>query len=316
MQEPKSPKTKNAIVIHGGALDDSAFIRQNIEDYQSALAEAAEAGFAVLEAGRSAKDAVEAAIVYMENHELFNAGRGSALNVMGGIDMDASMMDGKNLSCGGVALLKYAKNPIRVARLVMEETKNVLLAGEGAMQFARYKNVEIKDEDYFITDRQRKTFREKCGTLSEKEIDDLRNHGTVGAVAIDADGNIAAGTSTGGAVFNRLGRVGDSPIIGAGCFADNQTCGVSGTGDGEYLIRSTAAGYVSMLMEHTDYTIQQALDYVIHEKNKGVEGDMGLIAIDRNGNIGMSFNTQVMHRAWISSGTPLQVRVYKGKDDL
>lgn len=307
--------SKTAIIIHGGALNDSAFIRQNIEDYQAALAEAAQIGYAVLEKGESAKDAVEAAIVFMENHELFNAGHGSALNVLGGVDMDASMMDGSDCSCGGVTVLKYAKNPIKVARLVMEETKNVLLAGEGAVQFARYKNVELEDEEYFITERQLNTYKEKCGTMSDKEIDDLRNHGTVGAVAIDKNGNIAAGTSTGGAVFNRLGRVGDSPLIGSGCYADNRTCGVSGTGDGEYLIRSVAAGYVSMLMEQTDYTIQEAVDYVIHNKNKGVEGDMGLICIDRDGNIGMAFNTDVMHRAWISSEEPLQVRVYKGKGD-
>lgn len=308
--------SRKAIVIHGGALDDSAFIRQNIEDYQAALAQAAETGFLLLEQGKSAKDAVEAAIRFMEDHELFNAGRGSALNVMGGVHMDASMMDGKDLSCGGVAVLSYARNPISVARLVMEETKNVLLAGEGALQFARSRKVELRDEDYFITDHQREIFREKCGTLSEKEIDELRNHGTVGAVAMDENGNIAAGTSTGGAVFNRIGRVGDSPIIGAGCFADNNTCGVSGTGDGEYLIRSTAAGYVSMLMEHTGLSIQEALDHVIHVKNKGIEGDMGLVAIDKHGNIGMSFNTQAMHRAWISTGHALQVRVYKETGDL
>ena len=307
--------SRTAIIIHGGALEDSAFIRQNTEDYQAALAEATEIGYSVLEKGNSAKDAVEAAIVFMENHELFNAGRGSALTAMGGVDMDASFMDGKDCSCGGVAVLKYAKNPIKVARLVMEETKHVLLAGEGALDFAKYKDVELEEEEYFITDRQRKTYEEKCGTLSQKEIDDLRNHGTVGAVAIDKDGNIAAGTSTGGAVFNRIGRVGDSPLIGSGCYADNRTCGVSGTGDGEYLIRSVAAGYVSMLMEQTNYTIQEAVEYVIHAKNKGIEGDMGLICIDKHGNIGMAFNTQVMHRAWKSSDQPLQVRIYKGKGD-
>lgn len=302
---------KAAIIIHGGALDDSAFIRQNTEGYQAALAEAVQIGYALLEGGGSARDAVEAAIVYLENNDLFNAGKGSALNAVGGVDMDASFMDGEDCSCGGVAVLKYARNPIKVARLVMEETRNVLLAGEGALDFARYKKVELEDEAYFITERQRATYGEKCDTMSEKEIDDLRNHGTVGAVALDRNGNIAAGTSTGGAVFNRHGRVGDSPLIGSGCYADNGTCGVSGTGDGEYLIRSVAAGYVSMLMEQTDLGIQEAVDYVVHVKNKGIDGDMGLISIDKAGNIGMAFNTEVMHRAWISAGKPMQVRIYK-----
>jgi beta-aspartyl-peptidase (threonine type) len=302
---------KTAIIIHGGALGDSEFIRQNQTNYENAMKLATEQAFALLESGKSAVDAVEAAINFMENHELFNAGRGSALNAAGRIQMDASIMNGEDCSSGAVALLEQARNPVSVARLVMEETKSVLLGGAGAIEFAKAKGVALEEEAYFITDRQKKEYEKKCKTVSADEIAMLRNHGTVGAVALDKKGNIASGTSTGGTVFNQVGRIGDSPLIGSGCYADNKTCGVSGTGDGEYLIRSLAAGYVSVLMEQTNLSIQQACDYVVHEKNKDIEGDLGLISIDADGNFGISFNSEVMHRAWISTGKTLEVKIYK-----
>lgn len=302
--------SKIALVIHGGATVDSDFIRKNNDAYKVSLAEAAQQAYTLLENGGSAVDAVEAAVNYMENNELFNAGRGSALNAEGHVEMCSSIMDGKGRNSGAVAVIKRATNPVSVARRVMEDTQSMFLAGQGAVEFAAYKKLPMQEEDYFVTPHQTEAYEKKRSKMSQKEIDELRNHGTVGAVALDQEGNVAAATSTGGIEMNRVGRVGDSALVGAGCFADNNTCAVSGTGDGEYLIRSVAAGYVSMLLEHTSFSLQEACDYVIHTKNAGIDGDMGLIAVNAAGKIGIAFNSEVMHRAWISTDQPLQVHIY------
>lgn len=301
--------SKITIAIHGGARDETDFIRKNINGYKEALKEAAEIAYDLLKRGKPSLDAVEAAITFMEDNMLFNAGRGSAINSLGHVSMDSSIMDGKDLRCGSVALLQKVKNPVKLARLILEENHHILLAGEGALSYAKYKKVALEEDAYFIVPHQYDMFMERRDKLTHAEQEALKNHGTVGAVALDVNGNLAAASSTGGTSFNRNGRVGDAAMIGVGCYANNNSCAVCATGDGELNIRSIASGYVSVLMEQGNMTIQQACDYVIQQKNKGVKGDMGLIAVDPNGNVGISYNSDLMHRAWKSYDQELIVKI-------
>ncbi|MCE3260154.1 MAG: Beta-aspartyl-peptidase [Bacteroidetes bacterium] len=300
-----------ALAIHGGARKDSAFIRDHVSDYELALREASDIAYSKLKKGKKALDAVEAAVVYMEDNILFNAGRGSAINSVGRVEMDASIMEGKDLRCGAVTLLNNVKNPVSLARIILEESKHILLGGEGAFEYAQYKKVPVEYDAYFITPHQYDLFMETRDHKSEKEKEKILNHGTVGAVALDKDGNLAAATSTGGLAFNRKGRIGDASMPGIGCYANNSTCGVCATGDGELNMRNVTAGYISSMMEHTTMNIQEACDYLIHKKNKSVKGDMGIIAIDKHGNIGMAHNSQVMFRAWRNAEHKLTVRIYE-----
>ncbi|MBI2720801.1 MAG: isoaspartyl peptidase/L-asparaginase [Bacteroidetes bacterium] len=303
--------SKITVAIHGGARDETEFIRKNLNGYKQALKESAQIAFELLKRGKPALDAVEAAITFMEDNMLFNAGRGSAINSLGYVSMDSSIMDGKDLRCGSVALLQKVKNPVQLARLILEENHHILLAGEGALSYAKYKGVRLEEDAYFILPHQYDMFMERRDKLTQKEQDALKNHGTVGAVALDAKGNLAAASSTGGTSFNRNGRVGDAAMIGVGCYANNNSCAVCATGDGELNIRSIASGYVSVLMEQGNMSIQQACDYVIHQKNKNAKGDMGLIAVDPKGNVGISYNSQLMHRAWISSDQEVIVKIHE-----
>jgi beta-aspartyl-peptidase (threonine type) len=300
-----------ALAIHGGARKDSAFIRDHYSDYELALREAATVAFSKLKKGKHALDAAEAAVVYMEDNVLFNAGRGSAINSVGKVEMDASIMEGKDLRCGAVTLLQNVRNPVSLAKIILEESKHILLGGEGACEYARLKKVPMEYDAYFVTPHQYDIFMQERDKLSDEEKENLRNHGTVGAVALDSKGNLAAATSTGGLAFNRRGRIGDASMPGIGCYANNATCGVCATGDGELNMRNVTAGYISMLIEHTPMTIQEACDYLIHKKNKDVKGDMGLIAIDKQGNIGMAHNTQAMFRAWVSDEQKIRVKIYE-----
>lgn len=303
--------SKIAIAIHGGARTDSEFIRTNLEGYKKALKEAAELSYDVLQQGKSAVDAVEAAIVYLENCILFNCGRGSAINAAGYVEMDASLMDGSEMNCGAVASVTNVKNPIGMARYILENSKHILLGGSGAQEYAKLKKIPLENDGYFIAAHQYDVFMDKRDKLTLAEKEAIRNHGTVGAIALDAKGNIAAGTSTGGTSFNTPGRIGDAAMVGIGCYANNKTCGVCATGDGELNIQSISSGTVSLLLEHTSMTVQEACDYVIHEKNKNASGDMGLIAIDKLGNFGMAHNSKLMHRAWLSSDQQLQIKIYE-----
>ncbi|MCE3225532.1 MAG: Beta-aspartyl-peptidase [Bacteroidetes bacterium] len=303
--------SKISLVIHGGARKDSEFIREYRDDYKAALTEVSQLTYAILKKGKHALDAVEAAVVYMEDHILFNAGRGSAINSVGETEMEAAIMEGKELRSGAVTLLKKVKNPVSLARHILEDSKHILLGAEGALEYAKYKKVQLEYDSYFITPHQYDVFMEERDSKTEKEKENILNHGTVGAVAFDSKGNIAAATSTGGLAFNRKGRVGDACMIGIGCYANNKTCGVCSTGDGEINIRNTSAAYISMLLEHTSLSIQEACNYLIHSRNKDTTSDMGLIAIDKSGNIGISYNTELMHRAWISSERGLQVKIYE-----
>lgn len=301
---------KIAIAVHGGASEDSVFLRENQQEVEYGLAQAVQTGYAVLEKRGSALDAVVAAIHILEDNPLFNAGCGSALNSRGEVEMDASIMEGRELRAGAVSMVECVKNPISLARLVMEKTAHVLISGYGALELAKEYNLPMELKSYFIQPHQYKEFQRL--SLIET-IDDQRNKkitGTVGAVALDVHGDIAAGTSTGGVSNCLPGRIGDSCLIGAGCYANNETCAVSGTGVGEYLIRGVVAHTISLMVE-SNRSLQQACDYVIHERNQRLKGEMGVIALNCQGEFGIAFNSEIMKRAWRSSTEGLQVKIDK-----
>ena len=298
-------KKSFAIVIHGGAGSsakdfDSPAVQRRRASIKSALAK----GVEILKSKGSALDAVEAVILVLENDPQFNAGKGAVFNAVGSHELDASIMDGSNKSCGAVAGVSHVKNPISLARLVMTETRHVLLAGAGAEEFARQQNVEWVEPSYFDTENARKSWEKFKKRATETGLrssfprtpgEAQWNIGTVGCVALDSNGNLAAGTSTGGMTFKKFGRVGDSPIVGAGTYADNETCAVSATGIGEQYIRNAVAYDISAQLKYKKVTLQQAVDDNLNSRlNKG---DGGLIAVDRNGNIAMGFNTGGMARA-------------------
>jgi beta-aspartyl-peptidase (threonine type) len=299
---------KIAIVVHGGAGPDSSFIKENIPDYEAGLSEAAEAGRAVLMKGGTATDAVCAAVASMEDNFLFNAGKGAALNHEGSVEMDAAIMNGHDLKAGAVAMVKKVRNPILLAYEVLKKTNHILLAGEGALEFAKDVHAELMIEEYFVTEHQLEELAE-ARHESKEELLRKRIRGTIGAVALDQDGNIAAATSTGGTTNSLPGRVGDSCLIGAGCYANNETCAVSGTGDGEILIQNVAAHSVAMLIELGKHPLQEACDLVINDRNR-LTGDIGLIAVNQQGQIGIAFNSERMHRAWALGSDPVSVKIY------
>jgi beta-aspartyl-peptidase (threonine type) len=299
-----------AIAIHGGAGPDEEFLRNNHERYKDSLRKALQQGYAVLAKGGSSVEAVETAVRFMEDDPLFNAGRGAALNSKGEVEMDAAIMDGKNLKAGAGALLSNICNPVSFARVVMEKTHHVLIAGPAADEFAKKYNILCAPSAYFITEHQVDEYLKKCKTVKEKELLNKAKHGTVGAVALDQKGNLAAATSTGGTVNCLAGRIGDSAMIGSGCYADNRTCAVSGTGDGEALITRVLCYSVASTLEHTKRTLQETCDYVIHEKNKDVGCDLGIISVSASGEIGISFNSETMLRAWTTGGNDWHVEIY------
>jgi beta-aspartyl-peptidase (threonine type) len=295
--------TKNkgyVIVLHGGAGDIN--LTNTPPDKQAALKlalnEALMAGKKVLSKGGTSLDAVVAAIKILEDSPLFNAGKGAVLNAEGKAEMDASIMDGKTLKAGAVAEVTIIKNPITAARAVMDHSEHVMLAGKGAEQFAREQHLEIVDPAYFITPERFKSYlRMKALADSAEKVKE--KFGTVGAVALDLDGNLAAATSTGGMMMKKFGRVGDSPIIGAGTYANNEACAVSSTGHGEFFIRYVVAYDIAAMMLYKDWSLTKASDYVINQKLKAVGGEGGVICLDRQGNIATPFNTPGMFRAWL-----------------
>ncbi|MDB5021849.1 MAG: Beta-aspartyl-peptidase [Pedobacter sp.] len=301
---------KIAIVIHGGAGPDSAFIKQNKERYEEGLKQAVVSGYQVLKTGGTAVAAVEKAVQSLEDNGIFNAGHGCALNNKGEVEMDAAIMNGENLKAGAVSMVRNVKNPISLARLVLEKTNHVLISGYGAMEFAADENVPLETDSYFISEHSRDEYLEERNQQSIQEMLRKRIHGTVGAVAVDAKGNVASATSTGGIPNSLPGRIGDSCIIGSGCFANNNTCAVSSTGDGEFIMTSVVAHSVSMSTEIMKGSLQEICDHVIHERNKGTEGQMGVIAVNANADIGISFNSPRMHRAWIDADGKLGGSIY------
>lgn len=294
-----------ALAIHGGAgagrrgADAAAFAAE----VRAALADVLDGGARLLSAAGAALDAVEDAVVRLEDSPLFNAGRGAVLNERGEAELDASIMDGASLRAGAVAGLRTVKNPIRLARLVLERSRHVFVAGDGAEAFAERHGVERVEPAYFVTERRqreledaRRSGRPGTGPTAGSET------GTVGAVALDVHGNLAAATSTGGLTNKAVGRVGDSAVIGAGTFASNASCAVSCTGYGEMFIRATAAREVAALMEYVGLDVEAAADRVIHERVARLGGEGGLIAVDRRGHIAFAFNTDVMLRGAVARG--------------
>ncbi|MCZ7602409.1 MAG: isoaspartyl peptidase/L-asparaginase [Melioribacteraceae bacterium] len=315
-QENISQKHNYGIVIHGGAgsIVPGRYTPEEEEEYRIKLNEALDAGFKILEKNGSSLDAVEAAIKILEDSPLFNAGKGSVFTSNGLNELDASIMNGKTLEAGAVAGLRHIRNPISLARAVMEKSKHVMLISNGAEQFAIQNGFELVDSSYFFTqerwdDLQRVLENEKNGQsfLNDPES----KFGTVGAAALDKHGNLAAGTSTGGMTNKKFGRVGDVPVIGAGTYANNNTCAISATGHGEYFIRLGVARDISAMMEYQNKTLQQAADEVIFEKLHELGGTGGVIAIDKEGNIVMPFNTPGMFRGFKLEGKDPVVLFFK-----
>ncbi|MCX6249442.1 MAG: isoaspartyl peptidase/L-asparaginase [Bacteroidetes bacterium] len=298
---PVSHSAKWVLVIHGGAGGKSSMTPEQQKQYEAKMREALKTGSEILEHQGSALDAVEAAIKVMEDSPLFNAGKGSVFTSEGKNEMDASIMDGKSLKAGAVASVTTIKNPISAARAVMEKSKHVLLVGTGAEIFAQTQGLKIVDPSYFYTKERWDDLQKAREQQKSTKGDTVKKHGTVGAVALDMYGNLAAGTSTGGMTNKMKGRVGDSPIIGAGTYANNNTCAVSCTGHGEYFIRNVVAYDISALMEYKGISLEEATSFEIREKlrNQGASG--GLIAVDKNGNIAMPFNSEMMFRGFINS---------------
>ena len=307
---PSPTRPRFAIAIHGGAgtILKSSMTPEQDALYRTKLAEAVEIGYAILEKGGTSLDAVEAVVQRLEDDSLFNAGKGSVFNSDGKVELDASIMDGNTLKAGAVAGVHHVKNPIRLARTVMEKSEHVFFIGDGAEKFAQEHGLELVDESYFFTEARWQSLQKAKAkeSLTEKE-----KHGTVGAVALDQHGNLAAATSTGGMTNKKFGRIGDSPIIGAGTYADNETCAISATGHGEYFIRAVVAHDIASLMRYKGLSLQAAAEEVIMKKLTKLGGTGGLVAIDRNANIAMPFNTDGMYRAYKVQGGKTFVAIYK-----
>lgn len=323
-QNGSSKKDDFVLVIHGGAgtITKRSMTPEKEKAYKEGLNKALQAGYAILNRGGSALDAVEAAVRIMEDDSLFNAGKGSVFTHEGENELDASVMDGKTLSAGAVASVKIIKNPITAARAVMEKSGHVMLIGSGAEEFARQQGLEIVDKKYFYTEERWRALQKIKGTskveldhgnkVTVKQVENKDSkYGTVGAVALDKSGNLAAATSTGGMTNKKFGRVGDAPIIGAGTYADNNTCAVSCTGWGEFFIRLVVAKSVADIMEYKNTSLQKAADEMIMKKLPQLGGDGGLIAVDKNGNIAMPFNTAGMYRGYIRSNGKTEVKIYQ-----
>ena len=304
-----------AIAIHGGAgtLLKGMMTPEKEKAYKQALEKALDKGYGVLSAGGTATDAVMQSVIELENSPLFNAGKGSVFTADGTHEMDAAIMEGSALNAGAVSLISGIKNPVVLARDVMDKSDHVFLAGEGAMNFARSLNYKLKDESYFFDQFRYNQWQELKGTdafqLDHSTKKDSK-FGTVGAVACDIHGNLAAATSTGGMTNKRFGRIGDSPILGAGNYANNKTCAVSCTGSGEFFIRGVAAYDVSCLMEYKGLSLEEAAGEVIQKRLLEIGGDGGLIAVDVHGNIAMPFNTEGMYRASKTSLGSKTVQIY------
>jgi len=291
-----------AIVIHGGAgYIPKSTSAEHKEAYLLGLTTALNIGENILKNGGSSLDAVEETIKNMEDNPIFNSGKGAVFNHEGSNELDASIMFGKDQNGGAVGGVSTIKNPITAARAVMEKSDHVLLTGKGADEFAKTQNLDIVAPEYFYTQNSWNSLQRVLKKEKEKELI-KEKHGTVGCVALDRNGNIAAGTSTGGMTNKRYNRIGDSPILGAGTYADNNTCGVSCTGHGEYFIRYTIARDMAAMMEYGQTSLEQAGQYLVMEKLVDKGGAGGLIAIDKNGNIIMPFNTESMLRAYAKPG--------------
>jgi beta-aspartyl-peptidase (threonine type) len=329
---------KITLVIHGGAgtITRANMIPEKEKAYREVLNAALQKGYAVLKQGGTSEKAVETAIMVMEDSPLFNAGKGAVFTNEGKNEMDAAIMDGKTLKAGAIAGVTTIKNPIRGAIAVMEKSPHVLMAGKGADLFAKEQGLEIVDPSYFYTEARYKALQKakeeekveldhtentkkdiekkpKTGFVKDEDLifTEGKKYGTVGCVALDKFGNLTAGTSTGGMTNKRYGRIGDAPIIGAGTYANNNTCAVSATGHGEFFIRSVVAYDISALMEYKGLSVKDAADEVVMKKLVERGGEGGLIALDRNGNIAMPFNSEGMYRGYVKADGKSEVMIYK-----
>jgi beta-aspartyl-peptidase (threonine type) len=299
-----------AIAIHGGAgtLNKKGITVSILQEYENALLKALQAGLHVLQNGGRSLDAVETAVKELEDCPLFNAGRGAVFNARGKHTLDAAIMDGSTLAAGAVAGISGFKNPVQVARTVMEKSRYVLLAGEGANDFAREHGLTEGSDDYFFTEFRYNEWKEKKQQQDTGNAPD-KKFGTVGAVAIDKAGNMAAATSTGGITNKKYGRVGDSPVIGSGTYANNNTCAISCTGNGEQFIRSVTAYDISCLIEYKGLSLQEACAFAMERLQK-IKGSGGLIALDQHGNIEMPFNTEGMYRACACWNKEIEINIF------
>ncbi|MBP2833150.1 isoaspartyl peptidase/L-asparaginase [Aquimarina sp. U1-2] len=311
------------IVIHGGA---GTILKKNMTpekeaEYKAKLEEAIRVGHTILKNGGTSLEAVEKTINILEDSPLFNAGKGAVFTSEGSNELDASIMDGSTLNAGAVAGVKTVKNPINLAKEVMLNSPHVLLSGSGAEQFAKTQHLELVDPSYFFTENRMKALERVKEKEKNKEANQttafydpvIRNakFGTVGCAALDKNGNLAAGTSTGGMTNKKWNRIGDSPIIGAGTYANNATCAVSSTGWGEYFIRGMVAHDISAMMEYKGISLKEATSEVIQKKLTALGGTGGIVAIDRNGNVSMEFNTEGMYRATMNADGQLTIGIYK-----
>lgn len=315
-----TPSTPFAIAIHGGAgtITRASLTPELERQYRQALQQALAAGYRLLEKGSSALEAVQAATVVLEDNPLFNAGRGSVFNKAGKHEMDAALMDGRTLHAGAITGVRNVRNPILLAREVLQHSDHVFLCQAGAEEFALNRGLRFEPDEYFFSQQRYEQWQQ----LRDSDIYQLdhsqepvptegKKFGTVGAVAVDGAGNVAAATSTGGMTNKNFNRIGDSPVIGAGTYANNRTCAVSCTGHGEFFIRSVVAYDISCLMEYKGLSLQEACDVVVHQKLVQLGGEGGLIAVSPNGHIAMPFNSEGMYRGSWAAGQAPYVAIYK-----
>jgi len=305
-----------SIAVHGGAgtILPHLLTPEKELAYKTALKDALLAGQQILHQGGHSLDAVEAAVIVLEDCPLFNAGRGSVFNAAGKHEMDAAIMRGADRGCGAVAAISGIKNPVSLARAVMEKTEHVLLIGDGAKAFGLAHGFAEQAEDYFFDQyrfEQWQFVKDETKTILDHTAQQDKKFGTVGAVALDQHGNLAAATSTGGMTNKKFGRVGDTPILGAGTFADNATCAVSCTGHGEYFMKQLVAYDVACLMEYKGLSLTEAADLVVQHKLVRAGGEGGLIAVDSRGNIALPFNSAGMYRGWAKGDATPTVAIYK-----
>jgi beta-aspartyl-peptidase (threonine type) len=310
------------LAVHGGAgvLSEEVISQADQEQYFFHLAAALDAGYKSLQRTQSALDGVETAVRYLEDCPLFNAGKGAVLNENGEAELDSAIMDGRTRAAGAIACVKRVRNPITCARAVMERTEHVLLAGEGADEFAVEAGLEIVDPHYFWTERRSKELEKLHQQLhKERQVPQVHapnsptvsKYGTVGAVALDAEGNLAAATSTGGMLNKKFGRIGDSPVLGAGTYADNEAAAISCTGHGEFFIRWVAAYEVCALMKYKKLSLSDAAHQVINETLANVKGSGGLIALDAQGNCALPFNSEGMFRGCVTRSGEIKVAIFR-----
>ncbi len=303
-----------SLAIHGGAgtIRRAELNAARETAYRDGLGQALQSGWGILREGGAALDAVETAVRALEDNPLFNAGRGAVFTHDGRHEMDAAIMSGRDLRAGAVAAVSGIKNPVSLARRVMEETQFVLLCGRGAEEFARESKCEFAPPEYFHDELRHEQLLQ---ALREHEVrldhSAVKKFGTVGAVARDSQGHLAAATSTGGMTNKRYGRIGDTPLIGAGTYADDQTCAVSCTGHGEFFIRTVTAYDVACLLKYKNLTLSAACEQVVNVTLRELGGEGGLIAVDQAGNVALPFNSEGMYRAWVTSTAAPQVAIYR-----